>query len=68
MEEIDTIPAFNELEWHRQMSSALIPFTASSSLAQPQIDMRGKRLWLTVRRALCMVISAFDEHYGIGKR
>lgn len=67
MNEVDEIPIFNELEWHRQMSSALIPFTASSSLAQPQIDVKGKRLWLVIRRALCMIIAGVDEHYGIKK-
>lgn len=32
------------------------------------MDDNGKRLWLIVRRALFMVIAAFDQHYGITTR
>lgn len=64
MTEVEPIPAWDdnlEREWHRQMRFA-------SSTAYPVQQPKGKLLWLTCRRALLMVISAFDEHYGIRKK
>lgn len=58
--EVEPIPDFDEVEWHRQMRHAFV-----SSTAYPVQQPKGKLLWLTCRRALLMVISAFDQAYGI---
>lgn len=57
---VEPIPEFDEVEWHRQMRQAF-----ASSTYYPVQNPKGKLLWLTCRRALIMVISAFDDHYGI---
>lgn len=55
---VEPVPAWDEVEWHRQMRFA-------SSTAYPVQQPKGKLLWLTCRRALAIVIAAFDAHYGI---
>lgn len=57
---VEAIPEFDEIEWHRQMRLAF-----ASSTAYPVQNPKGKMLWLVVRRSLLMVISAFDQAYGI---
>lgn len=57
--EVESVPEFDEVEWHRQMRHAF-----ASSTAYP-VQHKGKMLWLVVRRSLLMVISAFDLAYGI---